>query len=301
MHGLFSLHDTLHLRSVNYIHPIISFQSFLLVKKHFCFLLLLAFAIHANASIDTTVIYSAAMHKDIKAVVIKPDNYDQSASRYPVVYLLHGYSGSYNNWVKKVPAMQQLVNDNQLIVVCPDGAFSSWYFDSPVDSSYKYETYVSKEVPQFVDANYRTIANRKSRAIAGLSMGGHGALFLAFRHAETFGACGSMSGALDISRVTKSYDIAKRLGDTITNRSYFIDWSVLNVIEKKSSDSLSIIIDCGVDDFVFDMNKAVHTKMLKLKIAHDYIERPGKHDWPYWGNAVAYQLLFFKRYFNGYR
>jgi len=253
------------------------------------------------ASVDTTVIYSEAMHKDIKAVVIKPDSYDKSTMQYPVVYLLHGYAGSYNNWITKAPALQQLVNDNQVLVVCPDGAFSSWYFDSPVDSSFKYETYISKEVPQFIDKHFRTVANRKGRAIAGLSMGGHGALFLAFRHAETFGACGSMSGALDVSRITKAYDVPKRLGDTTVNRKYYVDWSVLNVIEQKPSDSLSIIIDCGVDDFVFDMNKAVHAKMLQLKIPHDYIERPGKHNWPYWSNAVAYQLLFFKRYFNGYR
>jgi len=73
---------------------------------------------------------------------------------------------------------------------------------------------------------------------------------------------------------------------------------VTTVIENKPAESLAIIIDCGYDDFFYTVNHALHEKMMQLKIAHDYIERPGKHDWNYWGNAVKYQLLFFKNYFD---
>lgn len=89
-----------------------------------------------------------------------------------------------------------------------------------------------------------------------------------------------------------------RLGDTLKNKMYYNDWSVVNVVEKYPKDSLAIIIDCGTEDFIIQMSKATHDKMAKLKIPHDYIERPGKHDWPYWSNAVKYQLLFFKEYFK---
>jgi S-formylglutathione hydrolase FrmB len=238
------------------------------------------------------------MKKSYKSVVIKPATYKKKANRFPVVYLLHGYGGDYANWVRRVPALLKLADDNQMIIVCPDGAAGSWYFDSPVDSSMRFETYLSTEIPDFIDAQYRTIADRKHRAITGLSMGGHGALFIAFRHAEKFGACGSMSGALDISKITRGYDMQKRLGDTLKNKSYYNDWAAINVIENRPKDSLAIMIDCGTEDFIFPMSKATHDKMMRLKIPHDYIERPGKHDWAYWGKAVKYQLLFFREYFN---
>jgi S-formylglutathione hydrolase FrmB len=262
------------------------------------FLLSIFFVFSAFASVDTVFIYSKSMQKDIKTVVIKPTSYKKKSNTFSVVYLLHGAFGVSTNWIKKVPELQSMADENQLIIVCPDGSVNSWYFDSPIDSTYKYETHISKEVPDYIDEYYRTIPNRKNRAITGLSMGGHGAMFVAYRHAQTFGACGSMSGALMVNLIKKGYDINKRLGDTTTNKNYYNDWSVLNVIEKKPSDSLAIIIDCGLQDFIFGMSKGVHEKLVQLKVPHDYIERPGKHDWPYWANAVRYQLVFFKEYFK---
>jgi len=238
------------------------------------------------------------MKKSYKCVVIKPASYKRKSNRYPVVYLLHGYGGNYANWIRRVPGLTELADENQSIIVCPDGAAGSWYFDSPVDSSMRFETYVAREIPAFIDSTYRTIADRKHRAIAGLSMGGHGALFLAFRHSEIFGACGSMSGALDVSKITRGYDMQKRLGDTLKNQKYYNDWSVVNAIEKYPQDSLAIIIDCGTEDIIFPMSKATHEKMMRFKIPHDYVERPGRHDWPYWANAVRYQMLFFRHFFQ---
>jgi S-formylglutathione hydrolase FrmB len=259
-----------------------------------CVLLFTSFSF---ASIDTVSIYSNAMHRNIKAVVVKPNNYND-AKDFPTVYLLHGASGDYANWIKRVPALQDEADKNQLLIVCPDGAVNSWYFDSPIDSTYKFETHVSTEVPAYIDAHYKTKKDRRYRAITGLSMGGHGAMFLAFRHADIFSACGSMSGALNVSIITNGYDISKRLGKADSTNTFYKDWSVLNIIETKPSDSLAIIMDCGIQDFIYGMSKATHEKLVKLKIAHDYIERPGKHDWNYWANAVQYQLLYFKNLFN---
>jgi S-formylglutathione hydrolase FrmB len=251
------------------------------------------------ASVDTITIYSKAMRKNIKTVVVKPEGYDfQGKKKYPVVYLLHGYGGNYRNWITRVPQIQTLADQHQLMIVCPDGAIGSWYFDSPIDSSYQYETFVSKEVPDFIDGTYHTIADRKGRGITGLSMGGHGGMFIGFRHADRFSGCGSMSGALHVSMITKGYDVEKRLGDTALNKKYWQDWSVLKVIEQYPKDSLSIIIDCGIQDRIIGMSRAAHDKLMKLNIPHDYIERPGGHDWPYWRTAIDYQLLFFRKHFD---
>lgn len=184
------------------------------------------------------------------------------------------------------------------MIVCPDGASTSWYFDSPVDSTFRYETFVSTEVPDYIDSHYNTIASREARAITGLSMGGHGSLFIAFRHADRFSISGSMSGALHVTVIRKGYNVEKRLGDTVTNASYWNNWSVLNVIEQYPKDSLSILIDCGTEDRVLPMNRLVHEKMLRLKIPHEYLERPGEHNWPYWNNAIDYQLFYISNVFS---
>lgn len=251
------------------------------------------------ADVDTIQIYSRSMQKSIPAVVVTPDGYSsQPMQRYPVVYLLHGAGGSYSNWIKKVPAIRALADQYQAIIVCPDGASTSWYFDSPIDSGFRYETHVAKEVPNHMDSAYRTINDRRGRAITGLSMGGHGALFIAFRHANRFSIAGSMSGALHVSVIRKGYNVEKRLGDTVVNAAYWRDWSVLNVIEQYPKDSLSILIDCGTEDRVIPMNRAVHEKMLKLKIPHEYLERPGEHNWPYWENAIQYQMMYINQQFR---
>jgi S-formylglutathione hydrolase FrmB len=256
------------------------------------------------AAVDTVNIYSAAMHKDFKCVVIKPDTYKKLSRRggnknnFPVVYLLHGYGGWYSNWLIRVPELKVYADQYQLMIVCPDGGNSSWYFDSPIDSTMRYETYIGKEVPEYIDSHYSTVKNRSGRAITGLSMGGHGALFLAFRHAEIFGACGSMSGGVDLNYSRNKFDIIKRIGDTIRYADNWKKYIVKNVIENYPKDSLKILFDCGTEDFYYEANFKLHEKMLRLKIPHDYTERPGKHDWAYWRNSIQYHLLFFKNYFD---
>ena len=252
-----------------------------------------------SATVDTVSIYSNAMKKEFKCVVIKPDDYSKKKDAFPVVYLLHGYGGWYSNWIIRVPQLKEHADEFKMIIVCPDGSKNSWYFDSPLDSSMRYETYIAKEVPDYIDAHYNSIKDRKGRAIAGLSMGGHGGLFIAFRNADRFVACGSMSGAVDLNSTRNSYDIAKWIGDTLNYADNWKNYSVANIIEKYPKDSLAIIIDCGTSDFLFKVNQQLHQKMLQLKIPHDYIERPGKHDWAYWRNAVKYQLLFFREKFSG--
>jgi S-formylglutathione hydrolase FrmB len=261
---------------------------------------LLIFNSSFAGKVDTVSIYSNAMHRSYNCVVITPDSYKKKEN-FPGIYLLHGHSGAYNNWIKKVPRLKQYADQYQVIIICPDGAYSSWYFDSPVDSTMKFETYISKEVPEYIDAHYKTIKDRLGRAITGLSMGGHGGLFLGFRHSDFFGACGSMSGALIIDYITDPhYEVDKRLGDTLKNRHYYKELSIMHEMEHFRKDSLAIIMDCGTEDFIVQMSREAHKKMLDLKFPHEYIERPGKHDWAYWSNAIQYQLLYFHNFFEQY-
>ena len=249
------------------------------------------------ANVDTVSVTSTIMKKSIKNVVIYPDG--DKTKHYPVLYLLHGYGGCYNSWIKRVPELKVIADEQKMILVCPDGAFSSWYVDSPVDSTMRYETYISKELVEYIDQHYNTIKEGNNyRAITGFSMGGFGAMFLAIRHPEVFGACGSMSGALNLSYIKNNFDVNKRLGDTILNAKYYSDWSIINLLKKNAEVKMPMILDCGREDFIYGMSKEANEKMNELKIPHDYIERPGKHDWKYWRNAVQYEALYFRNFFN---
>ncbi|RYY64565.1 MAG: esterase family protein, partial [Chitinophagaceae bacterium] len=238
------------------------------------------------------------MNRAYRCVVIKPESYKKGKASYPTVYLLHGLGGRYSDWVTKAPELKAAADRLNVLVVCPDGAVNSWYFDSPVDSSARFETYVGSEIPAYIDAHYRSIRERSARAISGLSMGGHGALYIGYRHPATFGAVGSMSGAVQLEYITAPmYGVEKRLGDT-SNKARYREYSIFGVLNEKRSDSLALIVDCGTEDFIVEMSRALHKRLQELKIPHDYTERPGRHDWPYWNNAVQYQLLYFRNYFN---
>jgi len=259
--------------------------------------IVLAFTSVKAAVVDTILVFSPSMHKNLKVVVITPDNY-ASAQKLPAVYLLHGYSGNHLDWINKAKGFEKAADLYKLIIICPDGGFSSWYWDSPVDTASKYETYISKELVNSIDAKYKTISDRKGRAITGLSMGGHGALYLAFKHQDVFGAAGSMSGGVDIRPFPNNWDMDKRLGSYAEFPERWEKNTVINILNLLTPNSLAIIIDCGSDDFFFKVNENLHEQLLYRNIPHDFITLPGGHTWPYWTNAVKFQLLFMSNYFN---
>jgi len=249
-------------------------------------------------TVDTIEVYSNSMHKNIRCCFVTPSNMKSAQKKFPVIYLLHGYSGNYAQWITRAPQIQQQADEMQVIMVCPDGGYGSWYFDSPLDSSIRYETFVSKELVQFVDQHYPTKTSRQYRAITGLSMGGHGGLYLAIKHRDIFGAAGSTSGGVDFRPFPKSWELIKALGDTACCMANWDKNVVVNVIDQLNDKELSLIIDCGVDDFFLTVNRNLHAKLVEKKIEHDYIERPGGHNSAYWKNSIDYQLLFFKKFFE---
>lgn len=250
-----------------------------------------------SARVDTVETQSVSMNKMIKAVVIRPDNYSKNKI-YPVFYLLHGYGGRYSDWVNRAPGILKAADTYQMMIVCPDGGIGSWYFDSPLDPNWKYETYVSSELVSWVDKTYSTVKSSAGRAIAGLSMGGHGALYLAFRHQDVFGAAGSLSGGVDIRPFPKNWDIAQRLGAYAEYPENWENNTVVNMLHLLTPNSLALIIDCGTEDFFYNVNEQLHEKLLQQNIPHDYISRPGVHDWDYWRNSIDFQLLFMNKFFR---
>lgn len=264
--------------------------------------LFILFGLHAIAgSVDTIEMKSTYLKKAVKFVIVQPSKQSQQNSiqeRYPVVYLLNGYDGNYAQWSKTAPQLAKTSDDLKIIFVYADGGKSSWYFDSPIDSTSQYESYITKELVPYIDANFSTIASSKSRAITGLSMGGHGALYLAIRHSNLFGAAGSTSGGFDFRPFPKSWNLQNLLGAYESNKERWYDYTVMRQVDLLTNNQLAIIFDCGVDDIFIAMNRALHEKLLQLKIDHDYIERAGGHNHPYWRSSIDFQMLFFHQFFQ---
>ena len=269
------------------------------MRRNFLFLLglILFWSAGYAATVDTALTFSAVMKKNIKAVVVKPNGYAKG-NKYPVMYLLHGYSGNYADWITKVPAIKDIADNYNMLIVCPDGNFSSWYFDSPADPAWRYETYVAIELVEYIDKTYSTIKDRSGRAITGLSMGGHGALYLAFKHQDVFGAAGSMSGGVDIRPFPLNWNLADRLGKYSEYPARWDSNSVINLIHLLTPNSLAIIFDCGTSDFFYNVNTLLHEKLVTMNIPHDFVSRPGGHSWDYWANSVQYQALYFNNFFK---
>ncbi len=251
------------------------------------------------------------MNRLMPAAVVLPYGYNESDKQFPVIYLLHGAYGDYLDWLQKLPddgVVQSLANQYQVIFVLPEGGTFSFYLDSPWDPGSQYETHIIRELIPFVDKNYRTVIKPEGRAVSGLSMGGQGALYLAARNPGVFGAAGSMSGAvnLDIKSWNLPQEDINRLYQAFTNTmgvdgidlEFLNEHAATNLTHLMKQNIIPLIIDCGVDDFLIDANRLLNKKLREQKVPHDYIERPGSHNWSYWQNALLYQVLFFSEFFR---
>ncbi len=160
------------------------------------------------------------------------------------------------------------------------------------------ESAITRDVVPYIDSHFPTIPDRGHRAITGLSMGGHGSLWLALRHPDIWGNAGSMSGGVNIVPFPKSWKMDAWLGAYDSNREVWESHTVINNIDALKAANLNIIFDCGADDFFAGVNEDLHKRLLEAKVPHDYSSRPGNHSWEYWRNSALYHLLFFNEAFH---
>ncbi len=226
-----------------------------------------------------------------------PEGYSADAEDgYPVVYLLNGHGGDNRSW-SSITNLDSLVTEYDVIIVCPDGR-NSWYWNSPIDSTMQMESYIIDELVPWVDSHYRTIASREGRAVTGLSMGGHGGLWLGIRHADVFGAAGSTSGGVDITPFPGKWNIDDRLGRQYGNRRRWREHSVTSAADTLSPGRLEIIFDCGTEDFFFKVNNRLDSLLTSHGVEHVYLTSPGGHTPKYWKKSIVPQLDFFSKYFD---
>lgn len=268
----------------------------------------ISFLAFGQAKVDTVQIYSEAMQKSLQVAVTLPETYAVGDRSYPVLYLLHGGSGAFDDWhkkVSKVGLVPDMATKYDLIIVTPGVGPSSYYFDSPLLDSVQYATYITDELTSYIDSEYRTLAKRESRAIGGLSMGGHGAITLSAKNPELYIAAGSMSGVMNID--TRMWEVgdqlksARRDGQVmmlgpIEYDAPFSKYTAVGLVSEMKKNKIALIIDCGVEDFLISTNRQLHQLLLKSEVEHEYIERPGAHSWPYWTDALPVHLAFFDKY-----
>jgi putative tributyrin esterase len=243
---------------------------------------------------------SKLMGRKMPYRVILPIDYKNSneTTRYSVIYLLHGLTGNFANWTDKTKFADYAAK-NKFIIVTPEGA-NGWYTDSvsvPID---KYESYIVKELIPEIDKKFRTIADRRGRMIAGLSMGGYGAIKFGLKYPEMFSVVGSFSGALGATSFT-----AKNAG---TNIGGGIDkiFGAENSDTRKANDIFALVRDasadkikampyiyqsCGTEDFLIQNNRDFLALLNEKKVPHEYRELPGGHDWKFWDDQVREFLM----------
>lgn len=251
-----------------------------------------------NHSPETIFIQSAGMNKKIPAMVFTPGNYDPHKKKYPVLYLLHGHSSDYAGWTYLQDQLMEWSELNQIILVCPDGDFDSWYIDSPKQPERRYETFIVRELISYIDQHFSSITDKSFRGISGVSMGGHGAVYLSFKYPETFGICGSISGALDLLPFSNEWNLSTLLGPIEDNRNIWESKSCLQILKSSQTVCLPMRIDIGKEDFFIEANRQFKSTLNEMNCPHEYNESEGAHTLEYWTRILPEHLLFFSNHWN---
>ena len=239
-----------------------------------------------NQFVREAVFHSASLNREMHYLVLLPRDY-ASGRRFPVLYLLHGLYGDYKNWDTRTH-LESAAAKLAFLIVTPD-ADDSWYTDSAAKPGDRFEDYIVKDLISEVDGRYRTIREKRARAIAGLSMGGYGSVKMALKHPDLFAFAGSLSGAFNATQNlddlrpefrARLLDVFGRSGSTTRKENDVF------LLLKSSRDSPYFYLACGANDFFLDINRAVAAQLSAQNLRYEYHETPGGHTWEYWDAAL---------------
>ncbi|MGI9168138.1 MAG: alpha/beta hydrolase [Pyrinomonadaceae bacterium] len=263
--------------------------------------------------VETIQFQSKLINSTLPYNVVLPSNYDSPqarTTRYPVLYLLHGLTGHYSDWTSKT-SLAEYAAEYGMIIVTPEGN-NGWYTDSATTPTDNYETYILQELIPDVRNRFRTIETREARAIAGLSMGGYGALKFGVKHPEQFVFVASMSGALSAASWTEQ-DLRGHESVWRSLRSVFgppdsavraandLHQLYRGLAAERFATLPYVYLDCGTEDALLQSSRALADILLTRKIPHEFRQLPGAHNWNYWNRQVADVLRIAGGKMNGGR
>lgn len=232
--------------------------------------------IHIKYS-STTLVMQTDIH------VLIPENIKKD-EHIPVLYLLHGYMGDYSDWVR-LSNLERYLFDKRLIVVMPSANNS--YYNDLANSDQKYETYISKELPDYIESLFNLSCEKTHRYIAGLSMGGYGALKIALKNSERYEKVGSFSGALDVDRFS-SFDKARApmflhiFDGPVSNTSN----DIFHLLDLPIKSKLDFFISCGTKDVFYPDAIRLKEKLDEKGLVYTYFELPLGHEWAFWDESI---------------
>ena len=282
------------------------------VSALLCLVLLLPSLTARAGKVVTDSLESKVLGTQVKYNVYLPDGFGQTDKKYPVVYLLHGLSDDYQAWVRL--GRMQLVADElidsgeacEMVIVMPNAGGADtrhiWngYFNMP---GWGYEDFFFQEFMPAVEAEYAIVGDRGHRAVMGLSMGGGGSVVYCQRHPDLFSSCYAMSPWLDNANdevwpLDSEKDCLYYVANAVHGHSAldFIDKADDATLE--SLRSVAWFIDCGDDDFLFDLNIDFYQKMRDRGVKSELRVRNGIHNWEYWHLSLRQALPFATRNFT---
>lgn len=238
---------------------------------------------------DLIVYSSKYLSKPDSTLVFMPKG-KSKADQLPLVFMLHGYSGTYKQW-DAISNAQSYANEYGFIVVLPDGLYNSWYLNSPLLEKSQYERFFMEELYQDIISKYTP--NQNNIFITGLSMGGHGALSIFLNNLDKFKSGGSTSGAVDLRTLGSKYGIDVLFGKN-ASEDLLNSFSVIEKVKKLAGTDRTFIFDCGTEDQFYKMNNELKALCDQLKIKATYISQPGGHNRAYWAKSIRQQMNFFK-------
>lgn len=259
--------------------------------KKLIFLILL-FLFSSLYSQDKLILTSKEIPYADTSLVFLPSGYDGTTA-YPLLFMLHGWSGNYNQWNEVTEGLQYYADKYNFIIVCPDGFYESWYIDSPVKPNSQFETFFLSSLLPRVFSQYKI--DMDNIFITGLSMGGHGAITLLLKHPDIFKSAASTSGILDITAFPGSWNMQAVLGQFSAVPGNWEKNSAIFLLDKIKGMDKQILFDCGTEDFAYNVNRSFYEKCLTLKLKATFISQPGTHSRIYWKNSIDTHFRFFSR------
>lgn len=240
--------------------------------------------------VETINFESRLVGRALPYKVVLPPGYDlftERATRYPVLYLLHGWGGDHASWLANT-SLAAYAARHRLIVVTPEGG-NGWYTDGATAPEDAFESYVVRELIPDVEARFRTLRRRDGRGVAGNSMGGYGALKFGLRHPELFAFAASTSGAFDAPARTDDPSIMRAFGPAESPARAAGDLARLARDFPRERRGLLpyIYLDCGTRDPWLAHNRALAEQLLAHGLTHEFRQLPGEHVWPYWDKQLG--------------
>lgn len=241
------------------------------------------------SAVELHTFFSNALQRNMPYQVVLPAGYTGSQQRYPVLYLLHGWHGDETNYIK-LTQLVSVASHYPVIVVMPRGN-DAWYVNSASTPADRYADYIFNDVVSEVDKQFRTLASPQSRAIAGLSMGGYGALLLSLQHPGAFRFAGSLSGAFAgpsgienvLPALKPSTDAAFGALDSDSRKKNNLD---LLLAAGDPASQPYLFLACGASDPLLPSDRHVVEELSARKYAYEYHELPGAHTWAFWSSQL---------------